>query len=152
MTHNNINSLLQGLQHNMMNYALILTSDRRRASTLMQQTTLRVLDIADTYQGPVHAFKTWVFDIMRSLRGPAPTIAADKAVHSHPCTFDDEPECCYRTEEIAHIIGTIQGESRRVVEMHLRGFTISEISGETGHPMSHLNHRLHTLIQRYFAV
>ena len=57
---------LLGLQDNMFNFALTLTSNREEARDLMQETTLRVLDNKEKYYENIN-FKGWVFTIMHNI-------------------------------------------------------------------------------------
>ena len=57
---------LLGLQNNMMNFALSLTSNKEAAEDLLQETSLRVLNNREKYYENVN-FKGWVFTIMHNL-------------------------------------------------------------------------------------
>jgi len=67
MTTSNIfQSKLMSLQSNMLNFALMLTSNRDDAYDLLQDTTLKALDNSDKYVENTN-FKGWVFTIMRNI-------------------------------------------------------------------------------------
>ena len=57
---------LLGLQNNMMNFALSLTTNMEAAEDLLQETSLRVLNNRDKYYENVNV-KGWVFTIMHNL-------------------------------------------------------------------------------------
>ncbi|MDE6242466.1 MAG: RNA polymerase sigma factor, partial [Muribaculaceae bacterium] len=55
-----------GCQSNLMSFAIKLTSDRDRASDLVQDTTLKALDSEDKFAENVN-LKGWLFTIMRNI-------------------------------------------------------------------------------------
>ena len=61
-----LESKLISLQSNMMNFAMMLTSNRDDAEDLLQDTTLKVLDNAEKFAENTN-FKGWVFTIMRNI-------------------------------------------------------------------------------------
>ena len=54
------------MQENMMNFALMLTTNRDDAQDLMQDTTLKVLDNQEKYVDNIN-FKGWVLTVMRNI-------------------------------------------------------------------------------------
>ena len=57
---------LLSMQENMMNFALMLTTNRDDAQDLMQDTTLKVLDNQEKYVDNIN-FKGWVLTVMRNI-------------------------------------------------------------------------------------
>ena len=55
-----------GMQGNLMSFAFKLTSDKDKASDLVQDTTLKALDSEDKFAENVN-FKGWLFTIMRNI-------------------------------------------------------------------------------------
>ena len=66
MASNEFQNKLMGLQDNLLNFALMLTSNRDNAYDLLQDTTLKALSNEGKYVENTN-FKGWVFTIMRNL-------------------------------------------------------------------------------------
>ena len=57
---------LVGMQKELLQFAIKLTSDRENANDLLQETSLKVLDNQDKYTVETN-FKGWVYTIMRNI-------------------------------------------------------------------------------------
>lgn len=161
MTKDSFNDMLLSMQGNMLNFALILTSDRNAAYTLLQQATLRALEEADAYNGNPDNFKPWVFAIMRRISDkteydtqPVAQIKPERIKQlAVAATDDDIPEECISVDKINVMINGIDNDTtRRVVTMHLTGWTASDITVETGVSISrvinHIRHGMRHILNR----
>lgn len=145
MKSQDINDLLLSLQANMLNFALILTSSRKAADALLQQTTMRALADSDAYDGTESQFKSWVFGIMRTL--------ADDCRERHSAygprirvegmaVASDVPEGCVAMECLCAALAGMEPGLREVWSMHLQGYTCLEISRMTGMAVSRVRKNL----------
>lgn len=139
MTNRNINDMLLGLQGNMLNYALILTSDRSVAYSLLQRATLAVLDEADGFDGDADGFEPWVFSIMKRLSERSgqcdrPQIASETGAVGHidgvDCRYlaDRTPDGCHSVDSVMFVLEGMPPRIRAIVTMHLQGATPAEIA------------------------
>ena len=104
-----INNLL-GLQTQLRNFAMMLTSNRDDADDLVQDTTLKAIDSESKYVDNVN-FKGWVFTIMRNLF----INNYRHAVRSDIASFDDG----YRVPFSLHLAGYRYAEIAERVNLPL---------------------------------
>lgn len=120
-------------QPRLLNYAMILTSDREQAYALLQESTLKALELADEFDDTV-SFSRWANNLMRSIyvakyRHPAAraprvrlALAADEGA--------DIPQGSCTVAEINRRLERVDQPGRRIVAMWLVGYTEAEISAE----------------------
>ncbi|MFY9597711.1 MAG: RNA polymerase sigma factor [Dysgonamonadaceae bacterium] len=143
---------LLGLQDNMFNFALTLTSNREEARDLMQETTLRVLDNKEKYYENIN-FKGWVFTIMHNIfvnnyrkivRSKTIIDKTENLYHlnlSQDSGFDT-PEGAYTIKEINMAINSFTDEYKIPFSMHLAGFKYEEIARHLGLPIGTVKSRI----------
>lgn len=130
MTEENFTDRLLRMQPQMLNYALILTSNRDEDYNLLQQTTLEALDHRSELPSQ-ESFPGWARSMMKKVYA-----ASDHAEHhSHHVTLalaertgTDVPEQSLTPSEVAQKLARLDGSVRKVVEMWLTGYTREEIS------------------------
>lgn len=143
---------LVALQPNMLNFALMLTSNRADAYDLLQDTTLKVLDKNDLYVENVN-FKGWVFTIMRNL------FINDYRRKKRSATFHDEtedvhvlnnatdnvlihPEGAMHADEITDAIHALDDDMRVPFEMMVQGYKYVEIAERMNLPLGTVKSRI----------
>ena len=146
------NQKLLSLEHNLKYYALSLTSDRDRASDLLQETLLKALTYRDKFSEDTN-FKAWVYTIMKntfindyrkasksrnSLSGSNSEfhikVAKDKAYPS--------PESFYSSNEIEKSISALEDEYRIPFQMFLDGYKYKEIADKLDLPLGTVKSRI----------
>ncbi|NLU39499.1 MAG: sigma-70 family RNA polymerase sigma factor [Bacteroidales bacterium] len=146
------NQQLLSLEHNLKYYALSLTSDRDRASDLLQETMLKALTYKDKFSADTN-FKAWVYTIMKntfindyrkasksrnSLNGSNSEfhlkIAQDKVYPS--------PESFYSSNEIEKSISALEDEYRIPFQMFLDGYKYKEIADRLELPLGTVKSRI----------
>lgn len=128
---------IKNLQSNLLNYALILTSDRNNAYGLLNETTSEILRRQGEYDGSVD-FKDWAFAMMRSLCEhkyvrrviPRMTVGGPDTA-----TMDiNESSVCdgngtMTVGEFGRRLSALDAPRRMVYELYVKGFNIGEITG-----------------------
>lgn len=143
---------LIGLQNNMMNFALTLTSNREEAKDLLQETTLRVLNNKEKYYENVN-FKGWVFTIMhnifvnnyrRIVRSQTMVDQTENLYHLNMPQDSgfDSPEGAYTLSEITKVIESFSDEYKVPFSMHVSGFKYEEISQQLMLPIGTVKSRI----------
>lgn len=143
---------LLGLQDNMFNFALTLTSNREEARDLMQETTLRVLDNKEKYYENIN-FKGWVFTIMHNIfvnncrKIVRSKTVIDKTENLYHLNLPqdsgfDTPEGAYTIKEINMAINSFTDEYKIPFSMHLAGFKYEEIARHLGLPIGTVKSRI----------
>ena len=66
MSNTSFRSRLIGLQTNLLNFAIVLTSNKDDAYDLLRDSNLKALDNEEKYTDNTN-FKGWVFTIMRNI-------------------------------------------------------------------------------------
>lgn len=141
-------SRLMKVQRNLLSLALMLTSNRKSAYDLVQDTTVSALKVEDTLQSGSE-FKTRLFAIMRGIftsryhRAVRPREYVD-----HRCVAiavdgsDDVPEGCVNERSLMEAIGAFSDDYRVPFTMHLTGYRYEEISSRTGIPVAVVRSRI----------
>lgn len=148
-----LESKLMSLQNNMMNFAMMLTSNRDDAQDLLQDTLLKVLENAEKYADNTN-FKGWVFTIMRNLfinnyrrmARSATVIDQTEDLYQLDIVTDtavDSPEGTYAASEITKAIEEFSDDYRIPFSMHVAGYKYEEIAQETGLPLGTVKSRIH---------
>jgi|GEM_PF-7682 len=129
---------LMGLQSNLLNFAYTLTSNRDDAHDLLQDTTLKALDIQDKYVDSVN-FKGWVYTIMRNIfannyrkiiRNQTIIDQTEELYHLNlpQDSGIETTEGAYTINEIMKCIDEFTDDYRIPFSMHLSGFKYHEIA------------------------
>ena len=144
---------LLGLQDNMMNFALSLTTNREAAEDLLQDTTLRALDNKDKYYENVN-FKGWVFTIMHNLfvnnyrkivRRQTFIDKTDNLYHLNlpQDSGFDTPDGAFTVKEINKAINSFTNEYKVPFSMHVSGYKYKEIAHHLGLPIGTVKSRIY---------
>ena len=147
-----LESKLISLQSNMMNFAMMLTSNRDDAEDLLQDTTLKVLDNAEKFAENTN-FKGWVFTIMRNIfinnyrrmSRSATVIDQTEDLYQLDLAVDtavDSPEGTYAASEITKAIEEFSDEYRIPFSMHVAGYKYEEIAEEMKLPLGTVKSRI----------
>lgn len=151
-TKHNFEDKLIGLQNNMMNFALTLTTNREEAKDLLQETTLRALDNKDKYYENVN-FKGWIFTIMhnifvnnyrRIVRTQTIIDQTDNLYHLNlpQDSGFDTPEGAYTISEINKAITSFSDEYKVPFSMHVSGYKYEEIAQQLVLPIGTVKSRI----------
>lgn len=143
-----------GLQDNLLSFAYKLTSDRDRASDLVQDTTLKVLDSEDKFAENVN-LKGWVFTIMRNIfinnyrkqvRENTVTDTTENLFHLNAAIPEasETPDGSFAVNEITKIISELPADFREPFNMHVAGYKYEEIAKKLGLPMGTVKSRIFT--------
>lgn len=142
MTLDSYQNGVKNLQSNLLNYAFILTSDRRSAYQLLQDTTSAILSRREDFTGE-QSLKDWAFSTMhhicikkypRIIRpvhvgGTSPRIVVGE-VHETECE-----KCNWLVEEkavTAEIFAINDADAAACIKLHVKGYTLNEIAGRRG--------------------
>ena len=137
-----------------MSFAIKLTSDRDRASDLVQDTTLKALDSEDKFAENVN-LKGWLFTIMRTIfinnyrrqvRENTVTDTTENLFHLNAAAPEayETPEGSYGVNEITAIIAELPADFREPFQMHVAGYKYEEIAENLNHPMGTVKSRIFT--------
>ena len=143
---------LMNLQSNMMNFALMLTSNRDDAMDLLQDTTLKALDNQDKYADNTN-FKGWVFTIMRNIfinnyrRAARTATVVDTTENLYFLNLSQDsgletPEGAYGAGEIAAAINEFSDDFRIPFTMHVQGYKYNEIAEKMNLPLGTIKSRI----------
>jgi RNA polymerase sigma-70 factor (ECF subfamily) len=145
---------LLSIQENMMNFALLLTSNQDDAEDLMQDTTLKVLDNKDKFIENVN-FKGWVLTVMRNIfinhysnyRVNRTQIAIDYRPELEFLRVVDEDtfemiEHSFQLQEMSHAISHLSSDLRRPLSLFLSGYKYSEIAEKLNIPLGTVKSRI----------
>lgn len=143
---------LMSLQSNMLNFALMLTSNRDNAYDLLQDTTLKALDNEDKYTENTN-FKGWVFTIMRNIfinnyrRQVRSATVVDTTEDLYHLNLSQEsglssPEGSFAAKEISEAINAFAPEYKVPFSMYIAGYKYSEIADQMGLPLGTVKSRI----------
>lgn len=132
MTDQSFNDRLLHMQSRMLNFAMILTSDRDEAYSLLQETTLQALDRADDYEEGT-SFPRWAINVMRSIyvsryRHAAPPPIPVRVAFGIVEDIAEVPEGSFAADALSARVGSLSEPMRRIVSMWIVGYTAAEIS------------------------
>ncbi len=145
-------SRLMNLQSNLLNFAMMLTSNRDDAYDLLQDTTLKALDNADKYTENTN-FKGWVFTIMRNIfinnyrRVVRSATVIDQTEDLYHLNVSQDsglatPEESYAASEITKAINSFPDEYRIPFSMHVAGYKYNEIAEQMNLPLGTVKSRI----------
>lgn len=148
----NFKQRLLGLQANLTNFAMQLTSSSEAAQDLVQDTTLKVLDNESKYVDNVN-FKGWVFTIMRNIfinnyrRSVRSATVVDTTEDFYHLNLSQEsgletPEGTVATQEIADAINSFSPEYREPFSLYIAGYKYSEIAERMSLPLGTVKSRI----------
>lgn len=155
---------LMNLQGNMLNFALMLTSNRDDANDLLQDTMLKVLDNQEKFAENTN-FKGWVFTIMRNIfinnyrRVVRSATVIDKTEDLYHLNLSqdsgiDSPEESYGASEIMDAINAFPEKYRMPFSMHVAGYKYNEIAEQMDLPLGTIKSRIFAarqMLQTQFA-
>ena len=141
-----------GLQNNLMNFALQLTTDREAASDLLQDTTLKALTNEDKYTENTN-FKGWIFTIMRNIfinnyrQTVRQATVVDKTedlyhLNATQTTAVNTTEGYYAEQEITSALNELGDEYRIPFSMHVAGYKYHEIAAKLDLPLGTVKSRI----------
>ena len=151
-TSTNFQNNLMNLQSNMLNFAMMLTSNRDDAYDLLQDTTLKALDNQDKYAENTN-FKGWVFTIMRNIfinnyrRASRAATVVDTTENLYLLNLSQDsgiesPEGSFGAGEIISAINSFPEEYRVPFSMHVAGYKYHEIAEKMNLPLGTVKSRI----------
>ncbi len=157
-TSTNFQNNLMNLQSNMLNFAMMLTSNRDDAYDLLQDTTLKVIESEDKYVDNVN-FKGWVFTIMRNIfinnyrKMSRQATVVDTTEDLYHLNLPQEsgfetPEGSFAAKEINSAINSFEDEYRIPFSMHVAGYKYNEIAEKMNLPLGTVKSRIFFARQR----
>ncbi|MDR2948296.1 MAG: RNA polymerase sigma factor [Prevotella sp.] len=143
---------LVGLQSNMLNFALSLTTNKEEAKDLAQETTLKALSNFDKYYDNVN-FKGWVFTIMHNIfvnnyrRAVRSQTVIDQTENLYLLNLSqdsgfDTPDGAYTYSEITNVLDDFADEYKVPFTMHVSGYKYEEIAQEMKLPLGTVKSRI----------
>lgn len=143
---------LLGLQENMMNFALTLTTDRDDAQDLLQETSLKVLDNREKYADNRN-FKGWVLTVMRNIfiNNYHKVVRTQTIVDQNADLYNldvlndsgfDTPDGSYQIQEISQAIDNLNEELKVPFSMYVSGYQYNEIAETLGVPLGTIKSRI----------
>jgi len=143
---------LMDIQGNLLNFALMLTSNRDDAYDLLQDTTLKALDNESKYVENTN-FKGWVFTIMRNIfinnyrRSARSATVIDQTEDLYHLNLSQDsglasPEASFAATEITAAIDEFPDEYRIPFSMHVAGYKYNEIAEEMNLPLGTIKSRI----------
>lgn len=139
--------LLMALQGKLWGYAYKLTWDRDRADDLLQETFIRALCNADSFDGENDKFTKWTYKIMRN----AFINIAKK--EDRPWLIDEELDeemgnyCCFHCDdievkEIYNAVENLPCKERKVIRLYMVGHKYVEIAADLKIPIGTVKTRI----------
>ncbi|MDE6121408.1 MAG: RNA polymerase sigma factor [Muribaculaceae bacterium] len=143
---------LIGMQRNLLNFALSLTSNRDDAYDLLQDTTLKALDNEDKYVDNVN-FKGWVFTIMRNLfinryrQTVRTNVILDRTddlmyLNMSQDSGYETPEGAINARQITTLLNNFEEAYRRPLSMFIAGYKYTEIAEHMHLPLGTVKSRI----------
>ena len=140
---------LLSIQENMLNFALMLTSNKDDAQDLMQDTTLKVLDNQEKFVDNVN-FKGWVLTVMRNIfinnyhKVVRTQTVVDQGVDLYNLDVVNESgfDSPYHIQEITKVIESLNDELKIPFSMYVSGYKYNEISEKLNLPLGTVKSRI----------
>jgi len=143
---------LLGMQGNMMNFALILTSNKDDARDLTQDTTLKVLDNQEKFTDNIN-FKGWVLTVMRNIfinnyhKIVRAQTVIDRGIDVYNLELmtefsNDTPEGYYKRQEIMFAIDQLNHDLKTPFNLYINGYKYNEIALKLNLPLGTVKSRI----------
>ncbi|GHT35333.1 RNA polymerase sigma factor [Bacteroidia bacterium] len=143
---------LLGMQENMMNFALMLTSNHDDAQDLMQDTTLKILDNQDRFMDNLN-FAGWVFTVMHHvfINNYRKIVQGQMIINQQADLYNIEvedtegtfsPDARYRMIEMTQAIKKLSKNMKVPFSMYMSGYKYSEISERLNLPLGTVKSRI----------
>lgn len=143
---------LVSLQSHLMNFAVSLTGNRDRASDLLQDTTLKVLDNEEKFSDNIN-FQGWVFTIMRNLfinnyrKDVRHNTVVDNSQDLFQLNSSQEsglttPEGSVAVHEIMDSLNSLSDDYRVPFKLYVQGYKYNEIAEKMGLPLGTIKSRI----------
>lgn len=143
---------LLSMQENMMNFALMLTTNRDDAQDLMQDTTLKVLGNQEKFVDNIN-FKGWVLTIMRNIfinnyhKVVRTQTVIDQGVDLYNLDIVnnsgfDSPDGAYQIQEITQAINDLNSGLKIPFSLFLSGYKYNEIAEKLNIPLGTVKSRI----------
>ncbi len=143
---------LLSMQENMMNFALMLTSNKEDAQDLAQDTTLKVLDNRDKFIDNIN-FRGWVLTVMRNIFinnyhkfvRMQTVVDQDADLYNLDVPNDSgfgSPDGVYQIQEITKAINGLSEELKVPFSLYVSGYKYTEIAEKLKIPLGTVKSRI----------
>jgi RNA polymerase sigma-70 factor (ECF subfamily) len=143
---------LLSLQENMMNFALMLTSNHADAQDLMQDTTLKVLDNQERFIDNLN-FAGWVYTVMHHVfinnyrKWVQNKVFIDAQADLYNIEVEDcenysSPDSFFRMLELTKAINRLSKQLKIPFSMYMSGYKYAEISERLNLPLGTVKSRI----------
>lgn len=143
---------LIGMQHNLLSFAMKLTSDYEDAQDLLQDTTCKAL-VNETKYVDDSNFKSWVFTIMRNIfiNNYRKVVRSQTTVDTTDDLYQlnlpqvetsETPENSYALMEVTQAVSKLPKEYLEPFRMHVSGYKYHEIAETLGLPLGTVKSRI----------
>ena len=141
-----------GMQHNLLSFAMKLTSDYEDAQDLLQDTTCKAL-VNETKYVDDSNFKSWVFTIMRNIfiNNYRKVVRSQTTVDTTDDLYQlnlpqvetsETPENSYALMEVTQAVSKLPKEYLEPFRMHVSGYKYHEIAETLGLPLGTVKSRI----------
>lgn len=143
---------LLSMQENMLNFALMLTTNREDAHDLIQETSLKVLDNQHKFKDNRN-FKGWVLTVMRNIfinnyhKVVRSQTVIDQGIDLYNLDVINEsglhtPDGSYELNEITEAVDTLSDDLKVPFSMYVSGYQYNEIAEVLGVPLGTVKSRI----------
>jgi RNA polymerase sigma-70 factor (ECF subfamily) len=146
------NSLVLGMQGNLLSFAMKLTLNREEAEDLVQDTTLKALDNESKFVENTN-FKGWMLTIMRNIfinnyrKNYRNSTVLDTTEDLYQLNLSQDsgintPEGALTVTEFAKILSDFPDDQRIPFSLHLAGYKYDEIAKKLKMPLGTVKSRI----------